>query len=297
MSSRFDSPHRSRVELADSWAAEFAALVDAQNAPASVTSQLLPGADLSDRSFDNLRPHMLRLVDLLSGAELEATDADPTPFADALRAWGVECCGGWLESLSECFGNGMQSVNELVKSAIAQKLSMLGPQFAFIGQMAGGMVGGVLQRLYAARRQQVAEAAGATASVESLAAERWAQLLPAADRARWCGTLLRDLKRQHEMVQAAAAAGDAVELSDEYRNGRPKRRCVAPASLSASAAASTAGGSGDGDDALQRQLRLAIACVDGASESADAAVRAVPPSLSAAFAERLRSDVAAKRGV
>lgn len=249
--------------MADSWAAELASLLSADNLPEVATAQLLPGADLSDQSFDYLRWHMLELVKLLRGPVLQPSAASPTPFADVIKHWAMLCFGGWLDALSNSFRDGMQSVMEVMKIALTAKLNVLGPQFAFMSQMAGGMLTGYVQRLHQAYRQhvtlQAATAAAMVSSssssssgsdgdeanesvVEMLASEKWAQLLPADERLEWCRTIAFDLKRQHATItlrqqqqssassSAASAASSSSsstkDFSESYLTGQVKRRKV-----------------------------------------------------------------------
>jgi hypothetical protein len=111
---------------------------------------------------DHLRPHLKSLISTLRRDEMVPTAAEPTPFVNFLRSWGVDCVGGWIDMLSECFRDGTVSVQELVRAAISQNFgSLLGSQFGFMAQMGSQMIGGLLQRVHTEYRQRRAAVSAA----------------------------------------------------------------------------------------------------------------------------------------
>ena len=111
---------------------------------------------------DHLRPHLKLLISTLRRDEMVPSAAEPTPFVNFLRSWGVDCVGGWIDMLSECFRDGTVSVQELVRAAISQNFgSLLGSQFGFMAQMGSQMIGGLLQRVHTEYRQRRAAVSAA----------------------------------------------------------------------------------------------------------------------------------------
>lgn len=174
--------------------------------------------DLKEGQNPGLRalPHLQ--TTLVNGLELLAGEGGPEPpeFGPQLKRWFVNCFGGFLVHLRDCFRGGLDDVKRLAAISIMRLVTgglQLGPAAGMIAPMLQQAISSWIGSLCQTYDQGSTPLFGETGNTE---AKGWMGHLTAEERKNWSRVIEQDAKRQ--------AVSRPRPLSRSYLSGRPSAK-------------------------------------------------------------------------
>jgi hypothetical protein len=156
-------------------------------------STRIPGKNPAEVSRPLLKSGFTRLFVLIAQRR-GSRPSGAEPFHVILKSLGLELCADFLDGLTSCFSDGMTTVQSLIKAAVSQKLSTMGPEMQMFGPMISGAVSGAI--LKASREGHQARLLSRSAGQEA-----WLEQVPQNERDYWKRTIENDVKTQEALFQ------------------------------------------------------------------------------------------------
>ena len=212
------------------------------------------------------------------------------PFGAFIQQFGQQALGAWLDIVSQCYQDGITSVEALAKSSLNHRFASVGPELSFILPMVSGTITNAIMVSYQRYRQQQmtqraeplssssSDSAGAAAAGDGY--ERWMQYVPDEEKSIWHSVIMSDeaalnaqwtARRERERREngnADATSSTASErrtlfkpLSYTYLrgSGSSKKQALAESSnASTSSSSSSTAAAPTLNDSLVRTLQTAM---------------------------------------